>query len=100
MRHRDVYEQHSPRILGITQIFNPTYATTIAIASHAALQAAIAHHGTVLNNPNLVTRSQLLKGLKCESQTKNSGKTKSQGTLLGSQHFRGVEGRVQILGWD
>jgi hypothetical protein len=42
----DVYEQHSPRILGITQIPNPAYATTIAIAS----QATIAHHGTVPNN--------------------------------------------------
>jgi hypothetical protein len=26
----DVYEQHSPRILGITQIPNPTYAIAIA----------------------------------------------------------------------
>ncbi len=25
----DVYEQQSPRILGVTQIPNPTYATTI-----------------------------------------------------------------------
>jgi hypothetical protein len=46
----DVYEQHSPRILGITQIPNPTYATAIAITS----QAAIAHHGTMPNNPNPV----------------------------------------------
>jgi hypothetical protein len=29
----DVYEQHSPKILGITQIPNPTYATTITTAS-------------------------------------------------------------------
>ncbi len=29
----DVYEQHFLKILGITQIPNPTYATTIAIAS-------------------------------------------------------------------
>jgi hypothetical protein len=50
----DVYEQHSPRILGVTQIPNPTYATTIATSSEAALQAAIAHHGTVPNNPDLV----------------------------------------------
>jgi len=40
--------------LGITQIPNPTYATTIAIASQAALQATIAHHGIVPNNPNPV----------------------------------------------
>jgi hypothetical protein len=33
----DVYEQHSPRILGVAQIPNPTYATTIAIAFQAAL---------------------------------------------------------------
>jgi hypothetical protein len=48
----DVYKQDSPRILGVTQIPNPTYATTItiAIASQAALQATIAHHGTVPNN--------------------------------------------------
>jgi hypothetical protein len=50
----DVYEQHSARILGVTQIPNPTYATTIATASQATLQAAIAHHGTVPNNPDPV----------------------------------------------
>jgi hypothetical protein len=32
----DVNEQHSPRILDITQIPNPTYAKTIAIAFQAA----------------------------------------------------------------
>jgi hypothetical protein len=50
----DVYEQHSPSILGVIQIPNPTYAIAIAIASPATLQAAIAHHGTVPNNPDLV----------------------------------------------
>jgi hypothetical protein len=50
----DVYEQHSPRILGITQIPNPAYATAIATSSLVALQAAIAHHGTVPNNPDSV----------------------------------------------
>jgi len=50
----DVYEQHSLRILGITQIPNPTYATTIATASETALQATITHHGTMPNNPNLI----------------------------------------------
>jgi hypothetical protein len=50
----DVYEQHFPRILGITQIPNPSYATTIAIALQATLQAAIAHHGTVPNNADMV----------------------------------------------
>jgi len=48
----DVYEQHSLRILGVTQIPNPAYATAIATASQAALQAAVAHHGTMPNNPN------------------------------------------------
>jgi hypothetical protein len=51
------YEQHFARILGVTQIPNPTYAIAIAIASQAALQAAIAHHGTVSNNPNSVPTS-------------------------------------------
>jgi hypothetical protein len=50
----DVYKQHSPKILGITQIPNPTYATTIATASQGALHVAITHHGTMPNNPNLV----------------------------------------------
>jgi len=47
-----------------------------------------------------VTHSQLLEGLKCESQTENNGRTRSWGTLLGSQHFEGVEGRVRALRWD
>jgi hypothetical protein len=39
----DVYKQHSLKILGIT--------------SQTALQAAIAHHGIMLNNPNLIPTS-------------------------------------------
>jgi hypothetical protein len=50
----DVYKQHSPRILGITKIPNPTYATTITTSSQATLQATIAHHGTLPNNPDPV----------------------------------------------
>jgi hypothetical protein len=50
----DVYEQHFPRILNITQIPNLTYAITIATTSQDALQATIAYHGTVPNNANLV----------------------------------------------
>jgi len=50
----DVYEQHFARILGVTQIPNLVYATAITIASQAALQATIAHHGIVPNNPDLV----------------------------------------------
>jgi len=57
----DVYEQHSPRILGATQIPNQAYAiaiaTTIATASQVTLQTAIAHHETVPNNPNPVLTS-------------------------------------------
>jgi len=53
----DVYEQHCARILGVTQIPNPTYTIAIPTASQTALQAAIAHHGTVLNNPDLVPTS-------------------------------------------
>ncbi|CAK9209622.1 unnamed protein product [Sphagnum troendelagicum] len=48
----DVYEQHSARILGVSQAPNPAYAIAIATASQAALQATIAHHGTVPNNPD------------------------------------------------
>jgi hypothetical protein len=33
----DVYEQHSPRILGFTEIPNPTCAIAIATASQVAL---------------------------------------------------------------
>jgi hypothetical protein len=50
----DVYEQHSLRILGVTQIPNLVYATAIATSFQAALQAAIAHHGSMPNNPDLV----------------------------------------------
>ncbi len=53
----DVYEQHSPRILGITQIPNPTYATAITTTSQATLQTTIAHHGIVSNNLNPVPTS-------------------------------------------
>jgi hypothetical protein len=42
------------KILGIIQISNPAYAIAIVTALQAALQAAIAHHGTMSNNPNLV----------------------------------------------
>jgi hypothetical protein len=37
----DVYEQHSARILGVTQIPNPAYAIAITIASQAALQVQL-----------------------------------------------------------
>jgi hypothetical protein len=50
----DVYEEHFPKILGITQIPNPAYAIAITTASKGALQTAIAHHGTMPNNPDLI----------------------------------------------
>jgi hypothetical protein len=53
----DVYEQHSARILGVTQAPNPAYAIAIATVSQAALQATIAHHGTMPNNLDLVPTS-------------------------------------------
>jgi len=53
----DVYEQHSARILGVTQIPNPAYAIAIATTSQATLQAAITHHETMPNNPNPVPTS-------------------------------------------
>jgi hypothetical protein len=62
----DVYEQHSVRILGVIQILNPAYAIAIATTFQVALQATIAHHGTLPNNldpiPTLVnlTLQQLI----------------------------------------
>jgi hypothetical protein len=53
----DVYEQHSARILGVTQAPNLAYAIAIATTSQAELQAAIAHHGTVPNNLDPVPTS-------------------------------------------
>jgi hypothetical protein len=57
----NVYEQHFSRILDIIQIPNPAYATAITTTSQAALQATIAHHGTMPNNldsvPTLVNLS-------------------------------------------
>jgi len=53
----DVYEQHSARILGVTQIPNPAYAIAITTASQVALEATIAHHGTVPNNPDPIPTS-------------------------------------------
>jgi hypothetical protein len=43
--------------------------------------------------------SQLLEGLKRESQTENNKRAKSWGPLLGSQHYKGVEGRARVPGW-
>ncbi len=53
----DVYEQHFLMIMGITQIPNETYATTITTAYQTTLQATITHHETMPNNPNPVPTS-------------------------------------------
>jgi hypothetical protein len=53
----DVYKRHFWGILGINQIPNLVYATVIATASQVALQATIAHHGIVPNNPDPVRTS-------------------------------------------
>jgi hypothetical protein len=45
-----------------------------------------------------MTCSQLLERPKCESHIENNGKARNRGTLLSSQHFRGVEGRAEALG--
>jgi hypothetical protein len=45
-----------------------------------------------------LTRSQLVEGPKYESQTENNGKARSRGTLFGSPHLKGVEGRAGALG--
>jgi len=50
----EAYEQHSSRILGITETPNPTYATTITTTCQTALQTAITHDGIVPNNPDPV----------------------------------------------
>ncbi len=46
----DVYEQHSPKFWGITQIPNLAYARAIVTTSQATMHVAIAHHGIVPNN--------------------------------------------------
>ncbi len=47
-----------------------------------------------------MTHSQLLEGLKCESQTEDNERIRSRGTLPSLQHYKGVEGRVGAVGWD
>jgi len=48
----------------------------------------------------ILTHSQLLEGLKCDSQTDNCRRVRSQGTLPSSQHFGRVDKHVGALGWD
>ncbi len=47
-----------------------------------------------------VTRSQLLEGFKCESQTQNNGRVRNRSTFPRSQHFGGVERHARAPRWD
>ncbi len=76
----DVYKKHYLKILGITQIPNLAYATTIIIASQVALQVTIAHHGTMPNNPNMVPTSINLSPQEFITSTTNN---------LSQPHFEG-----------
>jgi len=67
----DVYKQHSARILGVTHIPNLAYAIAIATAS----QAAIAHHGTVPNNPDPIPTSLNLSPQQLTAATTNISPT-------------------------
>jgi len=55
-------------------------------------------HLNTFGSKVFLTHSQLLEGLKCESQTENNGKVRSRGTILGLQHFGGVRRRAEALG--
>ncbi len=54
------------------------------------------HYGST----SWLTHPQLLAGLKCESQTENSERTRSWSTFPSSQHYRGVEGCAGAPGGD
>jgi hypothetical protein len=71
----DVYEQHFLRILGVTKIPNPAYTIAIATTSQAALEATIAHHWIVPNNPNLVLTSVNLSPQQLIATTVNNPPT-------------------------
>jgi hypothetical protein len=70
------------------------------IARKSLGSSSSSSRGQTLRFHTLVTQSQLLEGPKCESQTEDNKKARSQSTLPGSQHLKGVEGRVGALGWD
>ena len=89
----DVYEQHSQRILGITQIPNPAYAAAIATASQAALQAAIVQHGSVPNNPAPPPTSVALTPQELDAATANVTPTIGSSTFADpvGEFFRVLE---------
>ncbi len=57
MRHWMSTSNILRRFLGVTQVLNLAYATTIATASPTALQSAISHHGIVPNNLDAIPTS-------------------------------------------
>jgi hypothetical protein len=61
--------------LGVNQIPNLAYATTIATTFQAALQVAIAHHGNVPNNPNPIPISINLSPQQLNGNTVNNPPT-------------------------
>jgi hypothetical protein len=89
----DVYEQHFARILGVTQAPNPAYAIAIATASQAALQVAIAHHGTMPNNPDPVPTSVNLSPQQFIAATANIPPTIDVATFVNpvGEFFRVLE---------
>jgi len=85
----DVYKQHSTRILGVTQIPNPTYATAITTAFQVALQVATTHHGIIPNNLDPIPTSVNLSPQQFIVATANNpliidAPTRSSGGILSS----------------
>jgi hypothetical protein len=88
------------------------FNSNINVVQHANLFLVIANEVTsIMGNQQWIsvhvyvakyylTHSQLFEGPKSESQTEYRRKGRSRGTLLGSQHFRRVEGHAGALGWD
>ncbi len=98
----DVYKQHSTRILGVIQIPNPAYATAIATTSQATLQAVIAHHGTMPNNPNLVPTSLNLSPQQLIAATANILPTTDASAFANpvGEFFRVLELEFQVKSFE
>jgi len=79
--------------LGVTQAPNPTYAIAIATAFQAALQAAIAHHRTMPNNPDPVPTSVNLSPQQLIVATTNIPPTTDAPAFIGpvGEFFRILE---------
>jgi hypothetical protein len=89
----DVYEQHFARILGVTQAPNPAYTIAIATSSQVALQATIAHHGTMPNNLDPVPTSVNLSPQQLIAATANIHLTTDAPTFVApvGEFFRILE---------